>query len=99
MPCKGVEIRMELMYYLTDIISLRLAAVYPRPRYEYIIMPPPLCAGGICFPVNRPSGISRETHESYNRLFGMLMCPNHMPNWLDFGHSMLIFFQILALFR
>ena len=41
--------------------------------------------------------ISRKMHERNGLQFGMLMYPDHLQNWLDYGHGLLIFFPLAPL--
>ena len=62
----------------------------------------------LCFRVVRPSvlpsvhlegfpGISRKLHGGNGLQFCMLMYPDHLQNWLDFGHGLLIFLLLARL--
>ena len=46
---------------------------------------------------NRLPGISRRTHGWNSLTFCMLMYPDHLQNWLDFGHGLLIFLFLASL--
>ena len=46
---------------------------------------------------NRLPGISRRTHGRNSLTFCMLMYPDHLQNWLDFGHGLLIFLFLASL--
>ena len=42
-------------------------------------------------------GISRRTHGGNGLKFCMLMYPDHLQNWLDYGHGLLIFLLLAPL--
>ena len=44
------------------------------------------------------SGHFRRTHRGNGLKFCMLMYPNNLQNWFDFGHGMLIFFLFGCIF-
>ena len=52
----------------------------------------------LSIPPERFTGICRRTHGGNGLKFYMLVCLDHLQNWLVYGHSLLIFL-ILALFR
>ena len=71
--------------------------VHPTNRYRFTACPsvrPSVC------PSVRPErfpGICRRTHGRNGPKFYMLMYPDHLQNWLVYGHGLLILL-ILALF-
>ena len=42
-------------------------------------------------------GISQRTHEGDGLKFCMLMYPDHLQNWSDYGHGLLIFLRLAPL--
>ena len=55
------------------------------------------CFSGLSGCADRFPGISRRTYGGNGLKFCMLMNPDHLQNWLDYGHRLLIFLLLASL--
>ena len=75
--------------YLVFLLSLVLWSILPTMTVFRPVRPS-------VHPERFPD-ISWKTHERDDRQFGILTCPDHLQNWLVYGHGLLIFLLLAPL--